>query len=305
MFDAPIALIIFNRPDSVRRSFARIRQARPSKLFIISDAPREQREGEAALVQQSREIAEQVDWQCDVRKIYASTNLGCKRRISSGISEALDEVDRLIIIEDDCVADPSFFTYASTLLDRYADDHRVMSVGGNNFQQGINRTRHSYYFSKYSHCWGWATWRRAWQTFDLKMSAWPQFRDAGHLASYCRNQRESDYWSAIFDRCYAGEIDSWAYPWLLTCWMHHGLATIPRENLVRNIGFGADATHTKDLESQYAQLAEGSLGELTHPASIYRHAVADAFTDDTLFSRQRRSRIKRLVSVLPRLSRAA
>ncbi len=191
MFDVPIAFVFFNRPQPTQAGFERIRAARPSRLFLISDAPRAGRTGEADLVRECRRIVRGIDWPCDVQMIYADENMGCGRRISSGITQAMTEVDRLIILEDDCVPEPSFFSYCEQLLDRYEDDQRVMAISGDNFQLGTHRTNASYYFSKYPHCWGWATWRRAWQHFRLDIPAWPEFRDMMHLAGICSSRARS------------------------------------------------------------------------------------------------------------------
>ena len=128
MTETPIVFVTFNRPDSAARSFESIRKARPKTLFLVSDAARGDRVGEADLVERTRRIGEQVDWPCDVHRMYATENLGCARRISSAISKALEIVDRLIILEDDCIAHHDFYDYCDALLDRYADDERVMAV---------------------------------------------------------------------------------------------------------------------------------------------------------------------------------
>lgn len=283
VFDVPIAFVIFNRPAITKVSFQRIQTLRPNRLFIISDGPRAERLDEIRLVEQSRQIAEQVDWPCDVQKIYASENMGCGRRISSGISKVFETVDRAIILEDDCIAESSFFSYCQTLLDYYQDDQRVMAISGNNFQLSQSRTKASYYFSKYPHCWGWATWRRAWKQFDLGVRDWPGFRDSGHLSTICSSQREMDYWTQIFNKSYAGEGSSWAYPWTCCCWMNHGLTVLPDVNLVSNHGFGADATHTQQ-RSGVAGLPTRSLEKLIHPGVVHRHFLADQFTDEWVFS---------------------
>ena len=301
MLNVPVAFVVFNRPQPTRISFQRIREAKPSTLFVISDGPRPDRPGERELIEECREIAQQVDWDCEVTTLFSDVNLGCGRRISSGISHAMDSVDQLIILEDDCIPNPSFFPYCSELLTRYADDERVMAVSGNNFQQGIRRTDASYYFSKYPHCWGWATWRRAWQYFDLSLSDWPEFRDAGHLGSMCFHRREIEYWTKIFDEVHAGNSQSWAYPWAACCWMHHGLTAIPAVNLVSNIGFGDNATHTRK-KSQIAGLPTGPIDEIVHPKAVARHYDADRFTDNLVFSRvdRRRSPLRRLGRALRR-----
>lgn len=303
MSETAVAFILFNRPFSTLRSFTRIKAAKPRKLFLIADAARPDRDGEASLVEQSRQIAEAVDWPCDVRKIYADENMGCARRISSGITAAFEEVDRLIVLEDDCVADLSFFGYCNELLTRYETDRRVMAVTGTNYQKGISRTASSYYYSKYPHCWGWATWKRAWQHFQLDIPTWPQFRDAGHLASICSSSIEIEYWTKVFNRAHNRELDSWAFPWTFCCWAQHGLATIPAVNLVSNIGFGGDATHTQRDNSNVADLPADSLGKIVHPEVMVRHLEADAYTDDLLFSQPTRN--NRLLKRLKRKFRRA
>ncbi|MEO1526916.1 MAG: glycosyltransferase family 2 protein [Planctomycetota bacterium] len=283
MTETPLAFVTFNRPDSAARSFESIRRARPKTLFLVSDAARPDREGEDELVRRTRSIGEQVDWPCDVHRLYADENLGCARRISSAITAALELVDRLIILEDDCIAHQDFYGYCDNLLERYADDERVMAVSGNNFQRGHVRGDASYYFSAYPHCWGWATWRRAWQHFDLQLSEWPDFRDEGNLKNFCGGSEQLAYWTHTFDDCHAGRIDSWAYPWTCCCWMNHGLTALPNVNLVSNIGFNEAATHTR-RKSACSELTTASLGPITHPPHVARHFQADQFSEETLFS---------------------
>jgi len=287
MINIAVAFVIFNRPEATERSFQKIRNARPEHLFVISDAARPHRDGEFERVERSRYITENIDWNCDVHRIYADQNMGCGRRISSGITWAMTLVDRLIVLEDDCVASESFFPFCAELLDHYEHDERVMAISGNNFQQGRKRSQASYYFSKYPHCWGWATWRRAWNRFDLKIPDWPAFRDSGQLRTFCDTPSELSYWMAIFDGVHSGRSASWAYPWTLNCWMNHGLTVLPEINLVSNIGFGSHATHTKGLSS-YANLSHENLESVTHPRFVHRNYEADRFSDALLFSGRRR-----------------
>lgn len=283
MLDVPVVFVIFNRPELTRISFEPIRAARPKQLFLVSDAPRRDREGERQRVQEARRIAEDVDWECEVVRIYAEENLGCGRRISSGISEAFRHVDRLIVLEDDCVAHASFFRYCRELLRVYEADPRVMAISGDNFQPLERQYEASYWFSKFPHCWGWATWREAWQHFDLTLQRWPAWRAVGGLEHCCDRPREAAYWSRLFDRVRAGRIDTWDYSWLFACWIEGGLTAMPRVNLVSNIGFGPGATHT-DRPSPLAALPTEELGPIVHPAEVARDAVADRWSDEHLFS---------------------
>lgn len=284
MLDTPVAFIVFNRPAQTRQSFAAIRKARPKTLFIISDGPRRERKGEAELVAQSRQIAESVDWPCDIRRIYSDTNLGCAQRVSSGITAVFQQVEQAIILEDDCVPNQTFFRFCNELLDRYRDDTRVMAISGDNFQTGTHDPADSYYFSKYLHCWGWATWRRAWQHYAGTLEAWPDFRDRDGLQTFCHSLSERDYWTRTFNRVHAGEIDTWDFTWLLACWMNHGLTVLPTKNLVSNIGFGEDATHTSH-SSPFENLPTYEFQTLEHPKYVCRSVEKDLATDRMMFSR--------------------
>jgi len=279
----PILYIIFNRPDVARQSFECIRRARPEKLIVAADAARPGVVGEAELCLQTRAVTDAIDWDCDVQRLYADTNMGCGRRIGSAISQVLDQHESCIILEDDCIPDHSFFGYCDTLLQKYADDPRVMAISGDNFQPSRHAGSNSYYFSKYPHCWGWATWKRAWQHFDLRMRGWPSFRDSGGLQTYCRTDRELNYWTAMFDLVYSGTLDTWDFPWTLACWQHSGMTALPEINLVSNIGFGEAGTHTTS-QTPYANLPRFSIGDLVHPHQVFRNEEADQVTDELLYS---------------------
>lgn len=279
----PILYIVFNRPDLTRKSFQLLREIRPSQLYVAADAPRPDREGEAERCDLARSITEDVDWDCDVVRLYADNNMGCGQRISTAITNVLRDHETTIVLEDDCLPEPSFFPYCETLLERYADDERIMSVSGDNFQQGVSRTEDSYYFSKYPHCWGWATWRRAWEHFALRIEDWQDVCDNGILESFCDSPREFEYWSWVCQELAAGRMDSWAMPWTLASWLQSGLTILPDHNLVSNVGFDLSATHTTSATA-YAALPTRPVGDLTHPNRVYRHAVADQFTDDLLYS---------------------
>ncbi len=167
---SPVVLTLFNNPESVRRVFAAIRNAQPPQLFLIADAGRN--EDEQRLVEECKQIAEDVDWHCNVFMNYATHNMGAKDRLATGITWVFESVDRAIILEHDCLPDPSFFRFCDELLEKYKDDERVMHISGNNFQQhnAHFKCEESYYFSRIPHIWGFATWRRAWKYYDVNVS---------------------------------------------------------------------------------------------------------------------------------------
>ena len=296
--ETPILLCVFKRPAHTRRVLDAIARQRPRRLFVVGDGPRPHVAGEAAAVAAVRQVVGSVDWPCDVRTHFAAANMGCRARMSSGIDWAFSQSERLIILEDDCLPHDDFFRLCDTLLDRYADDPMVMAVAGNNFQPGP-RTGHSYYFSRYAHIWGWATWRRAWDHYDVAIADWPRLAAAGLLEDVLDDPVEIRHWKAVFDGVHAGEIDTWDFQWLLACWRRRGLTALPETNLVSNIGFGAGALHTTDARSPLAAMPTGELGPLSHPPRVERLAEADVWTWKTLFappprSRRLRRRLERL-----------
>jgi hypothetical protein len=226
-----------------------------------------------------------VDWDCEVQTLFRDENLGCRRAISGAISWFFEQVEEGIILEDDCLPSRSFFRFCQELLKRYRDDEQMMAISGDNFQNGRVVTRDSYYFSRYPHCWGWATWRRAWQKYDDTLPGWPAYRESrSFLEIGADNSLFKNYWSRNFTRVVSGEVDSWAYAWTYNCWAHGGLTAIPEKNLVKNIGFGPEATHTTLASDRISAMQAGELDfPLRHPAWVQRHQDADRFADEHHF----------------------
>lgn len=294
----PVALIIFNRPDTTARVFAEVAKARPPKLLVVGDGPRTDRSGEEIQVAAARAIINQVNWPCEVSTNFSDTNLGCRNRVSSGIDWIFEQVEEAIILEDDCLPDPSFFHFCQDMLEHYRHDQRIGMISGNNFQQGRKYGSGSYYFSKYAHIWGWATWRRAWKSYDVRASIWPRFRDEGYLERLLI-PAERPTWCRHLDGVYSGQIDTWDYQWTLTCWANSMLTILPQENLISNIGFGMNATHTK-TPSRYASMATSSIQwPLLHPSIVAANALADARTAADQYSG---TWLRRLLARLSRLA---
>lgn len=289
----PVAFIIFNRPDLTKKVFERIAQAKPEKLLVVADGPRFPEEEERCT--KAREAIKIINWDCEVLTNYSDTNLGCKRRVSSGLDWVFSEVEEAIILEDDCLPTLSFFYFCEELLNYYRHDERIMMISGDNFQNGQSRTSHSYYFSKYSHIWGWASWRRAWQHYDVEMKTWPEYSDLDLICSVCENIYEQKYWIDIFDRVYNSSIDTWDYQWLYTCWSQSGLSILPNQNLVSNIGFGSGGTHTTS-DSSWANLHTFDVWNLSHPSFVTRNVEADTYTFDHHYGGESMKRGQSLVS---------
>lgn len=298
----PVLLLIFNRPELTRQVFVRIREARPTQLFVAADGPRADRPGEAERCADARRVVDEVDWPCTVQRLFRDENLGCKKAVSSAIDWFFSHVDAGIILEDDCVPHPTFFRFCAELLARYRDDERVMVISGNNFQKAGWQTPHSYYFSVFNHIWGWATWRRAWQHYDGSLTEWPRLRQTSWLSGLFGSDVAANYWRGIFDMAHAEKIDSWGYAWTYSCWIQNGLAILPAQNLVTNIGFGPDATHTRNATSETANRPVAAAEfPLRHPLVMVRDYVADRYTSEHHFGiRQPRPRWRRAASRLRR-----
>lgn len=279
----PVLFVIFNRPDNTQKVFNAIKQVKPRQLFVAADGPRENKEGEKEKCEQARKIIEQVDWDCKVYKNYSDVNLGCKVRPSSGIDWFFENVEEGIILEDDCLPSQSFFWFCQELLDYYRNDTKIMNISGKNFQFGRKRGGGTYYFSKYFDCWGWATWRRAWKYFDVNMTNFEKFKTENQIKNMFQIKQQQKYWMNIFQITCDGKIDAWDYQWLYTCLINHGLCIMPNVNLVSNIGFGPDSTHTKNKNSIRSEVEAKEITDIIHPNFILADQEADLLTSKICF----------------------
>ena len=278
MVHTPIAYIIFNRPRYTRQTFAAIRAAQPKELFLLADGPRATHPDDSALCAEVQEIVSNIDWPCVVHRNFSPINLGLKGRVSSGLDWVFSQVERAIILEDDCLPHPDFFNFCDELLERYAYDEKVWVITGDNHQQGKRRGEASYFFSHYSDCWGWATWRRAWGHYQGDIAFWPEWRASQQWQDMGLDSVETKFWTDIFSRVHSNSISSsWFYPWLGSIWHGGGITATANVNLVSNIGIGPDATHTIALAEQPGAPVS-ALGTLTHPPKVEINREADLCT---------------------------
>ena len=246
----PVAFVIFNRPDCVAKSFAAIRNVKPQKLFIIADGPRVDHPDDLRLCNECREIVENIDWECEVQRNYSDVNLGCGKRPATGLSWVFENVDRAIILEDDCVPSKSFFLFCQEMLEKYKDDERIFSVSGMNFDLKSDNGA-DYYFSQMFNTWGWATWRRVWQHYDYKIKRFPKFREKNQLLPLIVVQEFADYWYRCFEEVYSGKlISAWDYQFVFLSFLNKGVHIYPQKNLVTYIGFNDMATHCKEIDEK-------------------------------------------------------
>ncbi len=296
--------IIFNRPDLTARVFTEISRARPRTLLVIADGPPAARPGEAENCAASRAIIDRVDWDCNVLNNYAEVNMGCGRRVATGLRWVFEQVEEAIILEDDCLPHPTFFRFCEELLDKYRHDERVMHISGAHIVSGRKNTPFSYSFSRYPLSWGWASWRRAFQHYDPAITLWPSLRDTSWLVDLLGDPKAVEHWKRVYDSTHSGmdKVNTWDFQWLFACWAQFGLSILSNINLVSNIGFREDATHTRRSTDKRANL---DVAEMTFPLNHPPCIVHDREYDQMIFDQTVRSRPSSLSQRLRRRCVAA
>jgi hypothetical protein len=301
--ETPVALFVFNRPETTRQVFSAVAAARPARLFLIADGPRADRPGELKQCELVRKIITAVDWPCQVETSFASENMGCRRRVISGLNYVFSAVEHTIILEDDCVPDPSFFPFCAELLERHRNDPQIAYISGFNPLEKNFPFRFSYYYSQMANLWGWATWRRAWKEYDENIRTWPAVKEAGLLSLIFPDKKAVAYWSSIFDRMHQGTgPNTWDYQWVYVCWTRYWLSVVPRRNLIHNIGFGGDATHPQAPDLGLTLPAGAVDFPLKHPPAItaWPHQAIEVqrrFYTPNIPTRLRRKVLSKLGSV--------
>jgi len=292
-----VAVVIYKRPEETKRLYVELAKIKPKRLYVIADAPKTPEDESAC--DQAWSIATHPNWSCDIHKNRSSENLGCRNRVSSGLNWLFEHETEAIILEDDLVPHPDFFRFAAELLERYRNNQDIWHISGNNHQNGIRRTTNSYTFSKHTHCWGWATWKRAWSKYEADMHSWPTFRESNELKKLCSDPLEREYFTKWLDWVHKGERDSWAYVWTYSMWLGGGMGINPEQNLVSNIGFGDSATHTKNSDTFRSTPATPLDWPLLHPTQTKRCEEADSYTfykhfegDDIVAARSFRGKLR-------------
>jgi len=271
-----VLFLVFNRPDTTAKVFEAIRQAKPPRLYVAADGPREGREGEAERVAKVREIATAVDWPCEVKTLFREKNLGCKYAVSGAITWFFEQEEQGIILEDDCLPSQSFFWFCEELLNCYKKDLRVWHISGNNFYSMIKPSIESYtYGGVFGSIWGWATWRSRWSQYDTEITRFEeslknQLLQSSYGGGHAVRSRLRDFWAIRHG------LDTWDYQWVFCRWVNSGMTIIPAVNMVLNIGFGDDATHTKGFPgSNKVRPPEDLQFPITHPKIMIRNAVLE------------------------------
>jgi hypothetical protein len=261
-------------------------------LLVVADGPRPGHAGDPAACRAVRDIVTSVDWSCELLTRFNDTNLGCRRGVASGLDWAFAQVEAAIVLEDDCLPDPSFFEFCAELLQLYADDPRVMMVGGHRWEGPDLPETDSYYFSRYPAIWGWATWADRWRHFDLDMAACQELRAGPWLSGLLPDPIAESFWRREFDAMTAG-LDTWDWAWFFACWVADGLSVRPNVGLVQNIGFGPGATHTSGSEHAVRSRTAGRMRfPLAHPAEVAADRSNESLIEWVNFSGQLRRQLR-------------
>ena len=283
MFNTPILFLIFNRPEITQRVFEEIKKQKPKYLFVAADGSRPYILEDIERCKLTRNLViEGIDWDCEVKTLFRDENLGCGVAVSEAITWFFKNVEQGIILEDDCLPHFSFFEFCETLLDKYKEDENVYVISGNNFQDGIKRGNASYFFSNYSHIWGWASWRRAWNSYDFDLKQLDLFKKKKLIKKIDNRAVFKNYWFVILEKVANKTIDTWDYQWMFAIWNNRGLTVLPNVNLISNIGFGKDATHTIEV-SPLAKMKTKDIGLIIHPKSIKVDKKADRYSSEKVF----------------------
>ena len=294
ILETAVLLIGFNRPELLERVVDRIRVVQPRQIFLAVDGPREAVPGDRERVERTRDCTRLMDWGCDVQTLFRQENLGCGRAVSGAITWFFDEVEEGVILEDDILPDPSFFTYAAELLDRYQVDPRVIGISGSNYlPPGVAPTEASYRFSMIPNVWGWATWSDRWARYRFDIERWRQSLPMKKLWRWAhRSPWALAFWSAQFELVGKHRIDTWDLQWVATAMSTDGLTATPNVNLVENIGWGEGSTHTQRVPD-HLQTVRPIEFPLKHPM-IEWYSAGDVWTNRYAYQASMSGAVERL-----------
>ena len=277
----PVVIFVYNRKKETKILLNRLARLKPKNIIIIFDGPNDNKEDKKKYAEVQK-IVKNISWKCKKKYIGSKQNLGLKKRVTSGLNLVFDSYDRAIILEDDCIPNKSFFLFCEFFLDKFKNNKKIAGITGNNFQK--EKIKETFYYSKFSSIWGWATWSRVWKTYDLEIKFWKRFKNSTNWKNYFENKKEWKFWTEIFDKVYKNEINSWAYSNQLCNWYHDRLTIVPKNNLIKNIGFSSNATNTKKVNKDYLPKVEKlNLTKIIYPKVMEPNKRADKYDFENIY----------------------
>ena len=279
-FSTPVLFIVFNRINQTQQVFRILKLIKPKYLYISADGPRLNNKNDFEQTNLVRDhIINNINWDCDLKTLFHEKNQGCKKSVSSAINWFFKHEEMGIILEDDCVPSLSFFSFCECLLLKYKEDLRIWHISGANFQNNIIRGDGDYFFSRFNHVWGWATWRSRWTHFDLTMKSFKTFQSENAISNIFESKRVQRYWLALLKSAHEDRIDTWDFQWTYTIWINSGLSIIPNKNLITNIGFGSEAVHSVNENQRMSNLSNLEISfPLQHPKFLLIDLAADFYS---------------------------
>ncbi|UYO93969.1 glycosyltransferase family 2 protein [Pollutimonas sp. M17] len=272
----PVLFLIFRQPEVTRTVFEQIRAARPCKLYIAADGPRPERPDDIAECEATRAVVAQIDWDCEVHTRFLPSNLGLKRAVSSALDWFFEAEEEGIILEYDCLPDPSFFPYCQAMLERYRNDTRIFSITGNNIQADIRRGDGDYYLSRFTAVWGWASWRRSWALWRPNLEDFDEFLRTKVIESIVANKEAQQFWIKTFEAVHNGlNVTTWAFCLIYAQIKQGSYCVVPNHNLIKNIGFGAEGTNAVEPNHPLAHLTTCELTSYNEPTFFIPDLAAD------------------------------
>ena len=268
-----VLLIIFNRFDTAKKVLEAIREVKPPRLYFAADGPRKNKKGEYKKCMKAREIIKYVDWECEIKTLFREENLGCGKAVSGAIDWFFENEEDGIILEDDCLPNKSFFYYCEELLNYYKDNEKIMHIGSNHMGQPYSE--YTYNFTSIARCWGWASWRRAWKHFDYTLKRYDYKDIENKIDLIYKDKNMQHYWKSITLCMMNLGIDIWDYQWVISIIVNDGFCIDPNINLVSNIGFNREGTHTFDSDDKHANLPTFTIEKIIHPNKIERNMSID------------------------------
>jgi len=291
----PILLLIFNRLETTKQVMQALRQVKPGRLYIAADGPRPSKEGEFELCESTRNyVVNAIDWDCNVITNFQESNLGCGKHVSGAITWFFSQEEQGIILEDDCIPHIDFFSYCDELLEKYKHNTSIFTIGGNNFQNKPVGNA-SYYFSAFGHIWGWATWRRSWEKYQFNSNEYDAVRMRERMKHYFRHPQAFDFWWRVYEQMCTDPVDTWDFQWSFCQWYNNGINIIPNVNLVKNIGYGEDATHTKEFVEGILDRSAEALPKIIHPSKVAMQRAADMQSFYTNFEKKKKGYLLRKI----------
>ncbi|QJW87997.1 nucleotide-diphospho-sugar transferase [Spirosoma taeanense] len=284
-FTTPVLLLLFNRPQYTQEVLQALAQVRPRTLYVALDGPRPGIDQDKAGIEACVNLVNQLDWPCQIHILKRDENLGCGLAVSQAIDWFFANEAMGIILEDDCVPAPAFFTYCQEMLAKYKHDSRIMHIAGTRWNEEF-AIAEPYFFTAIGHVWGWATWRRAWQRYDYHMHNWPALQQTSFIREVFPRQKHVAFWEAMFNEVYNQSAKhTWDYQWQYTLFVSRGLAVTPRENLVQNIG--ATGVHDDQFEPwRHRRSVNHSFRVSGYQVPVRLHPYFDGYNMDHYFLRK-------------------